>query len=251
MKNLNATKLQVLALALSTLGASQAFAGKPSGGGGSAVGVVTIDQDKAANGGVTIGDNPGFPVTISEPGSYRLESNLVVPDTNTTAIEITADGVTIDFNGFAIAGPNVCSSAAVCNFNNGTGHGITSTAKNVAVFGGTISGLGGLGVRVGRNGHIERMRFNNNGSTAIAVGQDSLVSDCTADLNGGYGVWADNGTLLVRNVFAYNLNGAYVNEVNQGKVSMGLNVFRYNLYQPWVGNPIHLQPSACFGSNCQ
>ncbi len=30
----------------------------------------------------------GFPVTISKPGSYKLCENLVVPDANTTAIEV-------------------------------------------------------------------------------------------------------------------------------------------------------------------
>src|SRR5438046_162421 len=35
-------------------------------------GVVEINQARALAGGVTRGDAPGFPVTISQPGSYRL-----------------------------------------------------------------------------------------------------------------------------------------------------------------------------------
>jgi hypothetical protein len=38
-------------------------------------GVVLIDQNKALAGSVTPGDTPGFPVTISLPGSYRVLSN--------------------------------------------------------------------------------------------------------------------------------------------------------------------------------
>ena len=34
-------------------------------------GVILIDQNKALAGNVTPGDTPGFPVTISLPGSYR------------------------------------------------------------------------------------------------------------------------------------------------------------------------------------
>ena len=34
-------------------------------------GVILIDQTKALAGNVTPGDTPGFPVTISLPGSYR------------------------------------------------------------------------------------------------------------------------------------------------------------------------------------
>src|SRR5579871_4839018 len=58
-------------------------------------GVVLIDQSHALAGNITPGDAPGFPVTISQSGSYRLSGNLIVPDANTTAILITADFVTL------------------------------------------------------------------------------------------------------------------------------------------------------------
>jgi len=253
MKNLNATKLQILALALSTLGVPQASAGKPGGGpsGGSSSGVITIDQSNALAGDVTDGDAPGFPVTLSQPGSYRLESNLTIPDTSTSAIEITADDVTIDFNGFAVLGQNVCASAGSCLVKFGTGHGINTDAANVTVFGGTVRGMGGVGLKLGRNAHIERMHLTHNGDSGIKVGQDSTVSDNTVDLNGSFGIWAKNGSLILRNVIAYNFNGGFFNNIDPGKVAIGANVFQYNLIQPWVGNPVHLLPNACFGNNCQ
>jgi hypothetical protein len=40
---------------------------------------VLIDQNRALAGNVTPGDNPGFPVTLSLPGSYRLSGNLTAP----------------------------------------------------------------------------------------------------------------------------------------------------------------------------
>jgi len=64
-------------------------------------GVVLIDQNKALAGNVTPGDTAGFPVTISQPGSYRLSSNLTVPS-GQSAITITVPNVTIDLNGFSI-----------------------------------------------------------------------------------------------------------------------------------------------------
>src|SRR4030088_445528 len=87
-------------------------------------GVILIDQNRALAGNVTPGDAPGFPVTISLPGSYRLSGNLTVPDANTTAIDVTTDNVTIDLNGFSIIGPTVCSGEPVtaCNpFGGGIG----------------------------------------------------------------------------------------------------------------------------------
>ena len=64
-------------------------------------GVILIDQNRALAGNVTPGDAPGFPITISQRGSYRLLGILSVP-TNTNAIELTVSDVTIDLNGFSI-----------------------------------------------------------------------------------------------------------------------------------------------------
>ena len=44
-----------------------------------------INQTAALAGAVTPGDTAGFPVTISQAGSYLLTGNLVVPSADTTA----------------------------------------------------------------------------------------------------------------------------------------------------------------------
>ena len=56
-----------------------------------------------------IGQTRSFPIIITKPGSYKLRTNLVVPDANTTAILVHADNVTIDLSGFSIIGP--CTGA--------------------------------------------------------------------------------------------------------------------------------------------
>src|SRR5262245_58659019 len=88
-------------------------------------GQVLITQARALAGGVTAGDTPGFPVTISEPGSYKPGSNLIVPDGNTDGIVITTSHVTIDLNGFAILGPVDCSGGFLCA-GEGSGRGIAT-----------------------------------------------------------------------------------------------------------------------------
>ena len=50
-----------------------------------ASGPILIDQNRALAGGITPGDEPGFPVTISKPGSYRFSGNLTLPDTTVTS----------------------------------------------------------------------------------------------------------------------------------------------------------------------
>src|SRR5438128_5584609 len=116
-------------------------------------GVILIDQNKAMAGSVTPGDAPGFPVTISLPGSYRLAGDLTVPDANTDAILITANNVTLDLNGFAILGPTACNrsgsggdGAVVCA-PTGNGNGVNGTqASNITVVNGTIRGMGHTGI---------------------------------------------------------------------------------------------------------
>ena len=66
-------------------------------------GVVLIDQQHALVGGIGDGDASGFPVTITQPGIYRLTSNLQVP-TGKNGIEIASNDVTLDLNGFSIRG---------------------------------------------------------------------------------------------------------------------------------------------------
>jgi hypothetical protein len=88
-------------------------------------GVKLITQSRAIAGGVTPNDAPGFPVTISRRGSYRLASNLSVESSNVHAIQITSPrgDVTIDLNGFTITGPGAP----------GSGDGITSAVGNQAI----------------------------------------------------------------------------------------------------------------------
>ena len=56
-------------------------------------GVDEINQTSALAGGITPGDAAGFPITLTEPGSYVLTSNLSVP-AGTSGIDVGAPGVT-------------------------------------------------------------------------------------------------------------------------------------------------------------
>jgi len=108
-------------------------------------GVIQINQAKALAGGVTAGDGAGFPVTISAPGSYRLTGDLTVPNANTNAVSITADSVTLDLNGFSIAGPTTCTYSypnVTCGGTEGTGTGVVAATSRVTVRNGRVRGMG-------------------------------------------------------------------------------------------------------------
>jgi hypothetical protein len=157
-------------------------------------GVVLISQSSALAGNVTPGDTPGFPVTISVPGSYRLSSNLTVPDANTDAIDITADNVTIDLNGFSILGPIVCSGSPVTCSPNGFGRGIYSTSKRTSVSNGTIQGMGwGVWLHGGFGSLVDNITTISNGFGGIDL-LNAIVTRCSAYSNGHEGIFGE-GTI--------------------------------------------------------
>jgi hypothetical protein len=84
---------------------------------------VVINQAKALAGGVTAGDTRGFPITISEKGAYILTSNLTIT-TAVVGILITAHDVTIDFNGFALNGNGIGTTAITGEYNTAIKNGI-------------------------------------------------------------------------------------------------------------------------------
>jgi hypothetical protein len=171
-------KTLAVAAALATSLASQARG---------AEGIVEINQATAIAGNVTPGDAPDFPVTLSQRGSYRLTGNLAVTASTADAIAITADGVTLDLGGFALAGPGT-----------GSGHGVSmSGRRRVEIRGGTIRGFGGSGVRdalaTARGHRVAALRVRAMGGSGISLAgaghtvEDVVVLGCGAGISVGDG----------------------------------------------------------------
>jgi hypothetical protein len=185
-------------------------------------GVVLIDQARALAGNVTPGDAPGFPVTISLPGSYRLSGNLTVP-ADTNGIEIAANHVTLDLNGFQIAGAS------------GQRAGVRDVAggrEAVAVRNGTVTNFA-TGISFGSTfgAEISQIRAVGNTGTGISVGPHSIVTGSTATRNDrGIGMGAGSlasGNTVFENVtlgLQLNANGAAINNV-VGQNPTGILVF--------------------------
>lgn len=196
----------------------------------SAFAQTTIDQARALAGNVTSGDTPGFPVTISQPGSYKLMSNLAVP-ANTNGIIITADNVTLDLNGFTLAGPGQCtqpySSVAqpvTCTQQVGGKEGIriVATGGGIVIRNGTVRGFGNFGIYTVNGEVLENLHVTQNGSMGITGMENApagtvlvnsvvdlngaggvalsggYIERSTISSNGGFGVWGP-GQVVVRN----------------------------------------------------
>src|SRR5579863_4016947 len=95
-------------------------------------GTVLINQSTITNGLPGCPTGGHFPIVICQSGSYRLSGNLTVP-ANTDGIDINADNVTLDLNGFSILGPTVCSGSPLTCIRNTappSGNGISSSNAN-------------------------------------------------------------------------------------------------------------------------
>lgn len=118
---------------------------------------------------------------ITQRGSYYLTGNITV-STNAYAIEIAANDVTVDLNGFSVS-----TTTSVT-------HGIYSTGQNCTLRNGTVRGFGGYGVELGGYGSTIEGVTVDSCSNGIHAGSRSLVSKCIARNNAAYGIYADSGT---------------------------------------------------------
>lgn len=158
-------------------------------------GVIEINMARAAAGGVTSSDSPGFPVTIDTSGSYRLTGDLTVASAATTVIEVTsaASEVTIDLNGFAILGPVQCH-AFVCS-PTGSGYGITGAGAKLEVVNGAIRGMGVAGVYTTHSLRAHALRLTQNGTFGIISADMAVITDSIAESNGADGIYAYSGVI--------------------------------------------------------
>lgn len=155
-------------------------------------GRLEINQACVAS-GCFAGDTAGLPVEITSAGSYVLTSNLSHPGANFTGIRIMADRVTLDLNGFEIAGPGALEA----------GTGVSVEATRAEIRNGFISGIN-LGITNsggGTNGDHSRavgVTVSDVANEGIRLGAYSVVRDCniSALLNGitlnGHSLAEDN-----------------------------------------------------------
>jgi len=214
-----------------------------AGSAGAVDGTVEINQAKVLAGS-------GFPFTIGTSGSYRLTGNLTVP-ASTNGINVTANNVTIDMNGFSITGPGSTS---------GLVNGVSASGiADVTVENGTITGMG-LAIVLGNFGIVRNVHADKNGF-GIDVGDNSVVEGCTANNStANYGIACSNGCSISGNTANNNTDeGIYCSgsgcqitgNTANGNPNVGIDcnsnacVISGNTV---LGNPV--LGIACFGSGC-
>lgn len=175
-------------LTIALFGLAIAAAPAPSSAGD---GAIELSQTCASNTGCAPGDEPGYPITLTARGSYRLTSDLSVPSHDTNGIEIGSDDVSIDFNGFGLIGPGTVPIVGMVCTLPGTGTGILATANGggFVAHDGRVRGMGQDGINVyAQNARIDRMIVERNCGNGIRIGVAGLVIDSQVRANRGNGI---------------------------------------------------------------
>ncbi len=154
-------------------------------------------------------NTPGDPLSdaspstfkISQPGSYYLTAN-VAGEAGKAGIEITADGVTVDLNGFIVAGAGTNGISAV-----GT------SLNNIVIRNGTVqlSGIDGINLPDCSNARVEHVTVVSNVGFGIEVGSRATVLNCIARANANTGIIAGNESIISDCVSSLNTNAGGVN----------------------------------------
>jgi hypothetical protein len=232
-------------------------------------GVVLIDQKDTLAGNVTPGDTPGFPVSITQPGSYKLSGNLTVPNNSTSGIVISADHVTIDLGGFAILGPVNCPGGS-CTGGGSSIAGIrvndfTKGQFNITIRNGTIQGIGGWGIALTGGGFlIEQMHVTSTHRDGIFIdgiggAGVAIVRSNTCERNEG-GIIVLSSGIVEGNIVRGNrlfgihvLEGRVINNVvgsnSHAGILLGFASYSGNVVQNNIGGPPAVSGGFNMGQN--
>jgi hypothetical protein len=207
--------------------------------------VIEINATRAAAGGVTASDAPGYPVTLDAPGSYRLTSDLA--PAGASGIVVSASGpVSVDLNGFSIRGPGSCSLTSTnltCSGTTGVGIDVLSPTEWVSIRNGQIHGMAaGIDV-VAIPAVIENVSVWENGGRGIEINGGGRISGCRVERNGGLeGIYVGGflKDVLITETSVYGNKGNGINTAGANGVIRG-NVVRENggwgLISEFLNNP--------------
>jgi hypothetical protein len=165
-------------------------------------GTYEINQACAQQTGCFPGDLAGFPVTITRTGSYRFTGDLDLP-LHDVGLDLQAEGLTIDLNGFSIRSAYRCEPAACPGTGGGIGiirnPGDSSWGRRVKVVNGQIIGMSGISLDLGNDAHVEAVVVSHAGLRAIEVGEGSVVLANRVSNVHSRGIVMGRGTVYAHN----------------------------------------------------
>ena len=173
-------------------------------------GVLEINHTCATQLGCFSGDSAGYPVVINSSAakSYRLTSDLIIPDVNTNGISIQSSNITLDLNGFSLISVACFDTLADCTAASGTGFGISMSntgVKGTTIKNGSVIGMGRRGLSIiGHHSRLENLNVRWNREIGIIVNPNSIVLNNNVSNNGGTGISASDNTIIKGNIVSFN-----------------------------------------------
>ena len=142
-----------------------------------------------------------LPYTITQPGSYYVESNLTAA-VGSSGILIVTNDVALDLQGFTLRGAT----------NSAYGVGMIGVRRNILIRHGTIRGFTvGVDSPGADNSRYEDLRVGSNRGDGLRIGQYGVVENCSVMENGGDGIDGYQGCVMRGCVVSSNtLNGILV-----------------------------------------
>lgn len=222
-------------------------------------GALEINQDCAAVGCFT-GDSAGFPVTITQPGSYVLTSDISVTTAH-DAIDIQASPVDLDLNGHTLDGGGSCTGTPVSSCTSASDDGIflnvSSASGHIRIHNGTVHGFGNSGIEGGEAGDgvvFENLTIAENAANGIGLSNTSHgsiaqfrnvnfvrnfpnglfnfikvnVENSVFSGNHSYGVSDSIGSTIANTRFVQNGNVGLLSVGPSNSVALDHNVFDHN-----------------------
>ena len=125
-----------------------------------------------------VGWNGAFPIVIDQPGSYFFTRSLTGVGFN-AGIEISADNVSLDLNGFALTGPGGAVGSGILV--QGQREGLHISNGVVRNWDAGINGWWAGGEAV--YSRVDHITAIDNSFSGIVVGFDSEIIDCNASGN--------------------------------------------------------------------
>lgn len=133
-----------------------------------------------------------IPMTITQPGSYYLTTNLTCTGTSSNGISVYADYVTLDLNGYTLTGANVFEGGAAVYQPSGY-RGLAVLNGAVTLWKGSFGGL----YMSGKGNKVKDVRAFEN-STGIILGEAALAEDCLSYNNSVMGVYLNRNSVAKR-----------------------------------------------------
>jgi len=217
--------LTCTAFTLSAIGASMTFAGPldpPPGPIQPTMKTLTeVEPRTAINSTNTPGDSDSA-FRITESGSYYLAQNFSILGflSDLHAIEIAANNVTIDLNGFTLTGLSgtlngirtdgsghhniVIKNGTIQSFLTGIAlNGADSTEITVEDV--SVLNCDTIGIAI-RSGRVSDCIVKDSGGTGVIASSNSFVETCTIENSGSDGINAGIGSIIRDNIVRNNFN---------------------------------------------